>query len=159
MGGGLPVITRLLALAVAAVLLTGDHAQATAHESRALVLVSGRSSPLAPLSSAEVRRLYLGKPIEQRGISVTPLRNASDALLYEVFLQKILFMSAQSYERSILTQVYQSGGQRPPLHHDARGLRAALGQQPGGVTFMWRSDAQASPDVKILQVLWQEATP
>jgi hypothetical protein len=149
----------VLAVVVLTLQWAGACAPAFGAETRALVLVSSKASQLPSLSQAEVRRLYLGKPIDIRGVHVVPLRNAGDPLLYEVFLQKVVYMSAQSYERLVLAHVYQSGGQRPPMYEESKKLLGALQQDPGSVTFMWRSEAQAIPDIEIVQVLWQEAPP
>lgn len=160
MGRGLSVTARAAALALAVLVLqpVGDAALA-ATGSHVLVLVGGKASRLSPLSPTEVRRLYLGKSVEKGGIRVMPLRNATDPLLYETFLQKVMFMSARSYERYLLVQVYQSGGRRPPDYDKLSELEDALQRDPGRVTFMWRGDAEAMPDVTIIQDLSQESAP
>lgn len=160
MGRRLPLTTRALALTLAILLLpsVGDAALAVTG-SHALVLVSGKASRLSALGPDAVRRLYLGRSVEQNGVRLLPLRNTSDPLLYETFLQKVVFMSAQSYERYLLVRVYQTGGQRPPGYDQVPELEAALQRDPGSVTFMWRADAQAMPDVTIIQELSQESAP
>lgn len=124
-----------------------------------LVLVSGKASHVSPMSSSEVRRLYLGRSVEKNGVPLLPLRNTTDPLLYETFLQKVVFMSAQSYERYLLVRVYQTGGQRPPGYDRISELQTALQQHPGSVTFMWGAEAQAMPDVTIIQELSREPSP
>jgi hypothetical protein len=159
MGRRVSVAARAVALTLTLLWLTafGSAAQA-AGDARALVLVGGKAAP-PPLSPTELRRLYLGKAVEKNGVRLVPLRNASDPLLYETFLQKFVFMSAPRYERYLLVQVYQSGGRRPPDYDQLPALVAALQREPGGVTFMWKTDAQALPEVSIIQELWREPVP
>ena len=159
MGRHFPITRLQFTCALLAGWLCLASARAAEEGPRALVLVGSATGTLPTLSIAEVRRLYLGRAVEKNGTRLEPIRNVSDPLLYEVFLQKVLFMSAQNYERHILTQVYQSGGPRPSYFDDRQALVAALKNQPAGVTFMWRADALASPEVRIIQVLWLEKTP
>ena len=149
---------RALLFALLVLLGVGDTVRA-ASEARALVLVAGKASHLTPLDPNELRRLYLGRSVGQDGIRLVPLHNVTDPLLYESFLQKVVFMSAQSYERHLLTRVYQTGGKRPREYDRLPELEQALQRDPGRVTFMWRADAQAMPDVTIIQELWRESAP
>ena len=130
------------------------HALAT--EERRLVLVTSEHSRLTPpLLPAEVRKLFLGVAVETQGLRLEPLHNASEALLQEVFLQKIVFMSTQSYERHLISQVFRSGGHRPARYADSDALVKALQHQPGAVTYMWASHAQQIAGIRIVQELWQ----
>src|SRR5215470_13304718 len=75
-----------------------------------LVIVVDESSPVRSISVADVRRRYLGIPVVVDGIEVVPVRNLSDADFYEMFLQRVLFMSAQSYERRMVSKIFREGG-------------------------------------------------
>lgn len=160
MGRRLSLIARVLALTFALLTfpLVWNDALA-ADESHALVLVGGKGSHLSALSPGDVRRLYLGRSIQQDRVQLVPLRNTTDPLLYETFLQKVLFMSAQSYEHHLLARIYQTGGQRPPGYDKLPELERALQNDPGSVTFMWRAEAQAMPGITIIQELSQEPAP
>jgi fructose-specific component phosphotransferase system IIB-like protein len=72
-----PLIRPWLAVAAlaAAALATALSWAAPADDSR-LVLVAGSSSPLATLTTSDVRRLYLGVPLTHAGREITALRNA-----------------------------------------------------------------------------------
>ena len=126
-----------------------------AAEERRLVLVTASTSKITPLPPTEVRKLFLGLPVTQNGLRLEPLRNASDPLLNEVFLQKIMFMSAQSYDRQLLSQVFRFGGHRPVSYSDVGTLAAALRDQPGTVSYMWLPTAHRIPGIKVVQDLWQ----
>jgi hypothetical protein len=122
---------------------------------RQLVLVSGANVPVAALPPAEVRRLFLGTPSEHAGQQIRALHNDSEPLVREVFLQKIVFMSADHYERHLLAQVYRAGGQRPARYGTLDTLVQALQQQPGAVTYMWASTAREISGITVVQELWR----
>lgn len=152
-------MTRLRLLAVLCCLLTAA-APSSAHEhaGRRLVLAAGAGAAVPRLTLGELRQAYLGVPVEKDGIRIVPLRNLSDPLLYEIFLQKVLFMSARSYERRLLSRTLQSGMQRPPEYTDLSRLRVALFTTPGAVTYMWAETVRATPGLREVQTLWDGAT-
>ena len=136
-------------------LSTGASHDVLAAQERRLVLVTGSTTKIAPLPPADVRKLFLGLPVSQNSLRLEALRNDSDPLLNEVFLQKIMFMSAQSYERQLVSQVFRFGGHRPVSYSDVGMLAAALRDQPGTMSYMWLPSAQQIPGIQVVQELWQ----
>lgn len=131
----------------------------TAHAAeQRIVLVSAAKTVVAPLTPPELRRLYLGISVVQNGQTLTPLRNGTDPLLYEIFLQKVIFLSARNYEHQLLSQVFRQGGQRPPLYRNTDELIAALKAESGAVTYMWASTAETLPGLRIIGDIWQGST-
>ena len=122
-----------------------------------LVLVAVDDPPPTALTPADVRRLFLGIPQARDGRRLVPLHNTSDPLLYEVFLQKVVHMSARNYERGVLEQVFRAGGQRPVRYDNEAALVAALRHQPGAITYMWADDARRLPGIRVVQELWPGA--
>jgi len=121
---------------------------------RHLVLVTASDSPVDGLSSEDLRDAYLAFPIKHGDLQIRPLLNASDPVVYEVFLQKVLFMSQRNYDRYVLSQVFRYGGTRPPPFEVLATLCAALHARPGAVTFMWLTDAEELEGIKVLRELW-----
>ncbi len=119
------------------------------------VLVTSVASALPPLTLQEARKLFLGVPLEKDGARLIPLLNTSDSLTFEVFLQKVAFMSANTYENQTLSIVFRLGGKRPERYGDLQNLLAALQQTPGTVTFLWEEQVQANQGIKSVSVLWQ----
>ncbi len=118
---------------------------------RHIVLVSGSQSSIQQLSAAEVRKLFMGFPVNQRGRYIVPVLNLSETLLYEVFLQRVVFMSAPSYERRIMSRTFRQGDARP-LEITTQGmLRNTLHASPVAVSFMWKEDIYGKPELKIVQ--------
>ena len=119
-----------------------------------LILVSSHNSSIASLSPIEIRKLFLGVPIMHKGQLLKPLRNATDALMTEVFLQKIIFMSKRSYDRELLSRVYRLGGKRPEIYSENTELIKELRDIPGALTYMWSNDIIDNPGLKSLGVIW-----
>lgn len=139
---------------ILALSLLGQAAAALSADRR-MVLVAADSFPAESLPVRELRKAYLGLPVEHAGTAVEPLRNASDPLLYDVFLQKVVFMSRRSYERELLSRVFRLGGTRPAELTAIEEVVAALHANPGAVTFMWEDIAAGLDNVRVVQTLWQ----
>lgn len=122
---------------------------------RSLVVVRSEQATAPPLTEQEVRKLFLGEVLIKDGQRVEALRNGANTFLYEVFLQKIIFMSARNYERQLLSRVFRLGGQRPPLYNDLNELVAMLKTNTATVTFMWEDEAKLIPGIKVSTLLWQ----
>lgn len=124
---------------------------------RAVVLVARADSEVDNIDLLDVRKLYLGFSV--RTETNQPIRaatNRTSALIYEVFLQDVLAMSASRYDRRLLTLTLQSGRRRPLVIRNPTQLMEALSADPELVSFMWREEAEHSGQLKILRVLWEE---
>lgn len=150
---GIAMMTRLHILSLLFLLMCLSTSSATAR--RTLVLAADAGSMLPPLTIQETRKLFLGVPLEKSGTRVIPLLNTSDPLTYEVFLQKVAFMSASAYETQMISIVFRLGGKRPETYTNLQQLVADLRQTPGAVTYLWEDQVQAQ-GLKAVSVLWQE---
>lgn len=117
------------------------------------VLVAPVSSPVATLPPADVRKAYLGVPVTINGETLLPLRNTSDPVLEEAFLQKVLFMSRDAYERLLLTRVMR-GGVRPGSYDSETQLLNALTANRATITYMWENKS-GKTGIKVVTKLWQ----
>lgn len=131
---------------------------AWANGMRKMVLVAARDSDLGRLSPGNTRKLFLGVSVAAVPSSepMHPLRNASDPVLEEAFLQKVIFMSRDAYERALLTRAMRGGGSRPARFDSETALVNALLADRFAVTYMWADRAAAWPNIKIVAELWQE---
>ncbi len=146
---------RRLVLVLCCLLATALLPASPQQGERRLVLAAGATTTVPPLTLGELRRAYLGMPVEKDGVRIVPLLNAGDPVLYQVFLQKIMFMSAPAYERRRLSGTLQGGGQRLREYETPGGLAAALLATPGAVTYMWAETVQATPGLREVQTLWR----
>ncbi|MDP2028769.1 MAG: hypothetical protein Q8K12_03940 [Thiobacillus sp.] len=125
---------------------------------RKIVLVVASGSDINRLSPGDTRKLFLGVPVAAvpSREPLHPLRNASDPVLEEAFLQKVIFMSRDAYERALLTRAMRGGGSRPARFDSETALVNALLADRFAVTYMWADRAAAWPNIKIVAELWQE---
>ena len=122
--------------------------KAYAEEERIAIIVNSESS-LTSISAKEVRRSYLGASIVLNGIEIKPLLNQTDTLATEVFLQRVLFMSADVYERQLISRTFQ-GGIRPKAYENLTALLAALHKDNAAITFMLYDAAIKTPGIRII---------
>ena len=122
--------------------------------SQEVVLVVRADSPVTDLDSVSVRKLFLGLPVLVNGTPLHPLRNRSDPLLDEIFLQQVVAMSQSSYDRQMLIGVNRQLSLRPTEYRQVADVIAALSADPYAVSFMWNKDVAHNPGLRVIRVLW-----
>lgn len=136
-------------------LAVGSPAAHAAEEVRTLVAVASERSALTAMKPADLRLAFLALPVSQGNARPRPVINQSSPLLYEVFLQKVVFLSSQHYQRQMVSHVFQRGGTRPTSVDDEQRLVELLHEDPQRISFMWAQDAQRYRGLKVVRVLWQ----
>ena len=144
-------MTRLFAALLCALALCGP-----AFAQERVVLVASEASPIDSISSFEVRKLYMGISLLNNGRFVRGLRNVSDERLNGVFLQSVVGLSAERYERRLLSNLLKYGTARPAEYADSTDLLKALRADPLAVSYVWLRNEETLEGVKVLRVLWQE---
>ncbi|MFQ5469425.1 MAG: hypothetical protein ACE5EH_03865 [Gammaproteobacteria bacterium] len=120
-----------------------------------LVLVSNINHEAISLTPKQIRKLFLGKTNMPGGVKIRPIVNHSDPLIYEVFLQKVVYMSSIAYERQLSSRVFRHGGQRIPIYSNKRQIKRELLENLNTVSFMWASDIKKDNNYAIIAELWQ----
>lgn len=124
---------------------------------RVLVLATSADSRIPSLTVQEARKLFLGVPLVKEGESPVALLNTSDPLAFQVFLQKVAFMSENTYEAQTMSVVFRLGGKRPENYSNLKALIDTLQHNPESVTFLWEDQVRANQGIKSLNVLWQDS--
>ena len=119
-----------------------------------VVLVVRADSPVTQLDSVSVRKLFLGLPVLVNGSLLHPLRNRSDPLLDEIFLQQVVAMSQSSYDRQMLIGVNRQLSLPPAEFTRVADLIAALSADPNAVSFLWGKDIAHNPRLRVIRVVW-----
>jgi len=122
----------------------------------AVVLVTLSDSPVEDISTLNIRKAYLGIIVTIEGNTIRPLRRREDRRLNTIFLQSVIAMSQNSYERRLLSMMLKFGTPRPDEVDTRDELVEYLEDNPFAISYMWRSDADAESRVKTIMVLWQE---
>ncbi len=118
------------------------------------VLVAATETPVAKFTNKELRLLYLGYPVTRGKLRFEPLINQSNEITYQFFLQKIMFMSEQSYNRKLVTRVFRHGGERPSSYKQRALLISELRNNSNAITFMQPDVAAKIEGVQVVQHLW-----
>ena len=124
--------------------------------SESVVLVVRADSPINDLSSVEVRKLFLGFPVLVDGKVLHAIRNRSDVRLDDVFLQQIVAMSQEAYDRQILVGLNRQGWVRPAEVGSVVRVIEYLYADPQAVSYVWLRDVEHNPRLKVLRTLWGE---
>jgi len=149
------MIRRCLVFAGLLLLLIGTSLPADEPHEVTLVLVSAADLGDSQLTPNQLRRVFLGIPVLIDGVNIRALRNTSDPLLNEIFLQKVVYMSEHRYKRQLVSQTFRTGQMRPPDFKVQDDLVQALKSIPGSVSVMWERDAKKDPALHIVQTLWK----
>jgi hypothetical protein len=118
-------------------------------EQQRLAIVASADSNIKTLSAKEVRRAYLGASIVVDGVEIKPLRNLTQELAEEVFLQKVLFMSGEAYDRQLLARTFRGAG-RPKAYDNLLELLMALHSNDATITYMLYGTAVTTPGIRII---------
>jgi hypothetical protein len=144
---GIASVKNIIAILLAACVLSATpmvHA-----EEQRIAIVASAGSGIKVISAKRVRRAYLGASIVLDGVEIKPLLNQTDKFAEEVFLQKVLFMSAEAYERQLLARAFR-GGSRPKVYENLTDLLAALHNDNATITFMLYETAINTPGIRII---------
>lgn len=136
-------------------LLLGSTVPAAGRGDR-VVLIVNAAGPAAALDAIDIKRLFLGIPVERGEITLHALRNDSDEQLKLVFLQYVVSMSESAYQRRLLMLALEQGRQMPPVYTDNAQLLALVAANSGAVSYAWESAVLRNPRVRILRELWHE---
>lgn len=118
------------------------------------VLVAATETPVAKFTNKELRLLYLGYPVTRGKLRFEPLINQCNKTTYQSFLQKIMFMSEQSYNRKLVTRVFRHGGERPSSYKQRALLISELKNNTSAITFMGPDVAAKIEGIQVVQQLW-----
>ncbi len=140
---------RQLTVWLLLITLTGLSSTAMAKECPLLVVAS-QSSPVNVLSRKMVRRLFLGVSYQTETGPLKPVRNVSDTMLQEVFLQKILFMSKNTYRHILANRLVRLREAGPAKYRKTDSLIQALNTNPRLISYIWHTQLPRDGHLKTL---------
>jgi len=120
-----------------------------------LVIVVRADSPIESLSNLDLKKIYLGIAVRIDDETIRGVRNVSDDLLDRIFLQNIVAMSERAYERRLLSFTLRYGRPRPAVISDPEEILERLSADPYAVSYMWKADADARKEIRILRTIWR----
>lgn len=118
-----------------------------------LVIVTSVHSHIKVLSSPVLRKIYLGSAATVGSQSIQPLINKSNRLLAEMFLQKVLFMSQNTYERHLRHTQFPVGTVLPVTYRSEAKLIEYLNLHPNSITCLTEQAAAKRPSLRVVMRL------
>jgi len=125
--------------------------------SKELALVSSINANYQPLSSFEIRKIFLGYPIKRENTQLIAIRNTSDETSYQIFLQKVIHLSARNYERRLMSKTFRTGTPTVLEISSLPKLKDKLHSNEFNISVMWLEEALLDSKLKVIQILWKEA--
>ena len=125
-------------------------------EPRQVVLVVRADSHVTSLDAVTVRKLFLGLPVLTDGVPLRPIVNRSEPLLERIFLQHMVGMTSEAYDRQILIGINRQGRLPPAQMTESARVLRELHSDPYAVSFLWRHAAAADSQLRVVRVLWEE---
>ncbi len=119
------------------------------------VLVTAEPLSSQSLTALDVRKLFLGFTVAQGGWVLQPVRNRSDELLDQVFLQHLVSMSGDAYERRLLALSLRQGRARPREVHSREELLRVLKSVRHSISYAWNEDVDGLSDIQIVRTIWR----
>ena len=120
-----------------------------------VVLIAAGDSPIESVTALEARKIFLGIVVYSGGRAIRGVRNLTDSSLDRVFLQSVMGLSADRYERRLLSNVFKYGTTRPEEVTDPARLAEMLADNPYAVTYVRTEGDEIPSGTKVLRVLWQ----
>ena len=118
---------------------------------RELVVVSSNATDYLAMSRFELRKLFLGYPVKQNGKVISAIRNTSDDRAYQIFLEKLIHLSAKNYERRLMAKTFKTGAANVPTADSLENLVDELIEADSTLSFMWMDEVDAQYGVKVIQ--------
>jgi ABC-type phosphate transport system substrate-binding protein len=116
-----------------------------------LVVVIAADSPVADLSSTELRRLFQGYPIKgPDGTRLVPINQPPASEARVAFDERVLGMSPSEVGRYWVDRRIRDGSTPPRTQGSEEVLVSVVAKLPGAVSYAWESSVTA--DVKVLSI-------
>ena len=119
-----------------------------------LVLVSSFNTNIEPLSSLDIRKVFLGLRVSQEAGELEAFLYIPNDQLQEIFLQSIVGMTSRSYERKVLQLRLSVGAQIVEEFEELQSLTEALNNKTNSLSFMTYADAREQ-GLHVIQTLWK----
>jgi len=127
-------------------------------QAKELVLVASTAANFKPLSLFETRKIFLGYQVKRDNTILSAIRNTNDEASYQIFLQKVVHLSARNYERRLMSKTFRTGTATVHVSDSLTALKERLYSNKYSVSVMWLKDVELDDKLKVIQVLWKEST-
>lgn len=144
---------RLLLLGIVAAYLFALPRASAEDRPLQLVIVTSQQSSIKVMSGPLLRKVYLGSASGIGFQPIQPLINQSNRMLQEMFLQKVLFMSQNTYERHLRHTKFPTGTVLPVAYRSEVKLIDYLNAHPNSITCLTEQAAAKRPSLRVVMRL------
>lgn len=120
---------------------------------RELVLVGASPINYPVFSLFEVRKIFLGYPVKRQEAVINGIINYTDEKAYQVFLQKLIHLSAKNYERRLLSKTFRTGAPTVSKSDTLSDLKSKLLSDKTKVSVLWRDQLESNDGLIVIQLL------
>jgi hypothetical protein len=143
--------TTLLPFALAALVLAGaPHGAVDAQGTGHLAVVVSASAPFQELSTAELRRVFLGQTVEKGGVKLIPLNHPIKGAHRTRFDRAVLRMSPDEVGRYWVAERIRGARSAPKSVSSSALLLKVVAKIPGAISYVPASEVR--PGVKVVRI-------
>lgn len=119
---------------------------------RDLAIVANVEFPVSEMTRDQVKEIYRGERLKIGPVRIFPF-DQRDPEIRGPFLKEVLGTSPHRYNRYWIKRVFQEGGAPPKVLGSSREVLSRIQDLVGGIGYVWASEAQGVPGVKVLLIL------
>lgn len=113
-----------------------------------IVIIANRAYPSNSISLATLKEIYLAEKITEKGVRIKPYDQKSSRIRKK-FVTKILGVGEDAYNAYWIKKVFQEGGVPPLTKSASDDVIRAVGDEVGGIGYVWKQESHAS-NIKII---------
>lgn len=126
---------------------------ATSEEAK-VALIAASGSNIDAMSTRDIRRLYLGLKSKDHKSVGSPVLNIHPEDLYDDFLKNIMRMTAGSYKRKLVKDIFRKGRAEITEFASISELNDHLLKNKGDVSFVEITSIESMHNIEVVQILW-----
>ena len=104
------------------------------------ILITNKENPVSTISSANLKRVYLGKMNNVDGTTIVPIMLADNIPATAQFLQEVVGKTPEEYKNYWIEQQIKGQGGAPMIQKTASSAKLIVAGIPGAVTYIGKDD-------------------
>ncbi|MBI4715862.1 MAG: hypothetical protein HY760_08005 [Nitrospirae bacterium] len=114
-----------------------------------MAIIANQSYPSGSITPGVLKEIYRGEKSMEGSVRIRPV-DQKDPVIKKHFLGKILGTTVDGYNGYWIKRVFQEGGVPPAIKGSPGEVIQVVGQEPGGIGYVWKSDVGGEKGIKLL---------